>query len=487
MFKPFVPAIGSIAFLFLGLHVPPHVGARAGDLRITPSIELREALTDNIDLATDGQEESAVVSEVVPGIEARSDSARFTGAIDLFPILRHETAGIDEGFGLAGNAAGFGELEAVKDHLFVDAQTSVSQQVLDSRQVASTANENTVALYRISPNYRHRIAGFAEAEGRYRLSQVFIDAGDNTGGAATASDSTTHSLSASLDSGQEFTRLKWTLSGLAEEQLRVDASDISRRDAGLDLEYAFNHMFSLLAGGGYQVFDDGVIENEIDGPTWKAGFRWRPGPRTDLRVTYGHRDDDESANVDFAYAVSPRTKIIARYSRIVETSQERLERNLSGIALDPASADLIDTQTELAFDPNPSPFSINNRTTRTESFRLGVNGSRDRNAFGLNALVATEETLPAGAEDDIVQVSGRFSRRLSRHTDLNLFAAYERTEFDDGQTDNEYFVRGGLEHKLFENVTAGINYSFRTQDSNISTAEFTENRVFFNIRLSSKP
>lgn len=482
MSNPIVSAIGSVTLLVLGLTLPPHFGARAGDLRVTPSIELRETFTDNIDLAPDGEEESAALSEFIPGMTLRSDSARLHGALDLFPILRHQTAGEDEGFSLAGDLAGFGELEAVEDHLFLDAQASVSQQVLDNRDIASTANEKTVALYRLSPNYRHRFGGFAEAEARYRLSQVFVDADSDAGGTPTVSDSTTHSVTAALASGHDFTRFRWGFSGLLEEQDRTDAEDISRQEGDLDLEYAIDHSFSLLAGAGYQTFDDGEVRNEIDGPTWRAGFRWRPGPRTDLRVTYGHRDDDENANVEFSYAVSPRTKIIAGYSRIIETSQERLERTLSRIDLGPETDDLIDTQTELAFDPNPNPFGIDNTTTRTESFRAGLNGSRGRNVFGLNAVVANEETLPSGEQEDVIQVAARFSRRLSRHTDLNLFAAYERTEFEDGQEDDEYFVQGGLSYKIYENVSAAINYSFRMQNSNVTSSEFTENRAFFSIR-----
>lgn len=482
MIRPTIPALGTLALAILGLAASPQGGARAGELRITPSIELRETFTDNIDLAPDDDAESAVVSEVVPGFTLRNESSRLTGALDVFPILRHQTAGEDDGFSLAGDLAGFGELEAIEDHVFFDAQASVSQQVLDNRAVASTANEQTVALYRLSPNYRHRFGGFAEAEVRYRFSQVFIDADTDAAGTPTASDSTTNSFIASLDSGHDFTRFRWGVSGLVDEQDRSDADDISRREADLDLEYAIDQTFSLLAGGGYQFFDDGEPRNEIDGPTWRVGFRWRPGPRTDLRVLYGHRDDDESADVRFSYAISPRTKILAGYARVIETSQERLERNLSQIDLGAETDDLIDSTTELAFDPNPDPFSINDTTTRIERIRAGLNGSRGRNAFGLNVLVTNEETLPTGEEDDVVQVAGRFSRRLSRQTDLNLFAAYERSEFDDGQEDDEYFIQSGLSYKMYENVNAGIGYSFRLQNSNVESSEFTENRVFLSIR-----
>ncbi len=153
----FVLAIAAGA---IGLAAP----ALAGDLTITPSLELREAFSDNVDLDPDGAEQSALVSELVPGITIRSESARVTAALDAFPIIRHQTAGEDEGLSLAGDLAGLGRVEAVEDLFFVDAQASVSQQVLDSRAAASTANERTVQVYRISPYLQNRFGGFAEAD-----------------------------------------------------------------------------------------------------------------------------------------------------------------------------------------------------------------------------------------------------------------------------------------------------------------------------------
>ncbi len=473
-FRSLAIAVGAI-----GVAAP----AIAGDLTITLSLEVRESFSDNVDLDPDGQEKSALISEIVPGVTIRSESARVTATYDAFPVLRHQTAGSDEGLSVAGGLAGRSTVEVAEDLFFVDSQSSISQQVLSSRAAGSTANEETVQVHRISPYLRSRFGGFADGEARYRLSNVSIS-GQEEAGADATSESTTHSLSLSLDSGRNFSRLRWSLNAFASKESRSDDDDVSRGEADFEVEYAFERSFSVIAAAGAQLFDDGDQANEIEDPTWRLGFRWRPGPRTDLRATYGERDDDQSANVRFSYKIGPRTSITARYAEVLEKPQERLVRNVSFIELDPETDQFIDPQTGLPFDPNQSPFDIDNETTRTKTFRLGLNGTRGRNTFGFNTAIQTEETEPGGEQQDIINFGARFSRRLNPHLTGNLFAGYERSEFDDGQKDDEYTFTGGLNYELYANVRAALRYEFRLQDSTVEASEFTENRVTVSLRIT---
>ncbi len=453
----------------------------AGNLTITPSLELRETFSDNVDLEPDGRAQSALTTEIVPGITLRSESARVTAALNAFPIIRHQTAGSDKGLTMAGDLAGFGTVEALEDLFFIDAQASISQEVLNSRLAASSANQETVQVYRLSPYLRNRFGGFAEGEARYRISQVLVGGQEGAGG---TSDSTTQSLHLSLDSGADFTRFRWSVSMLGSSEDRPDDDDVSRWETDVELEYAFNRSISVLAAAGYQVFDDGNAANDIEAPTWRVGFRWRPGPRTDLRVSYGGRDDSQSAKVDFSYDITARSSITASYSEVLEKSQERLVRNVSSIELDPESDQFDDPETGLPFDPNQSPFDIDNETSRIKTFRIGINGVRGRNTFGLNGAVQNKKIEPGGLEQDVTSLAGRFTRRLSPRLTLNLFAGYERSEFDDGQEDDEYNVTAGLNYQLYKNLRADLQYGFSLQNSNVDTSEFTENRMTASLRMT---
>lgn len=453
----------------------------AGDLKIEPSVELRQTFTDNIDLDTDETKKSAFITEVVPSLTVRSTSARLVGALDVSPVLREQSAGEAEGFDIAGDLAGFGTLEAYERVFFIDAQASVSQQVLNNRDVASTGNENDVITYRVSPYLRHRFGGAADGEARYLFSEVIVrNSGDGAGNVA-ASDTTTQSIRLSLKNPNESTRLKWSVFGLALEESRSNDDDISRRETGGEIEYAIARSFGVILGAGFQKFDDGEALNEVDGPTWLAGVRWTPGPRTDLRATIGERDDGSNFAMDFSYKFSSRTKLTANYSKILQTSQRRLNRTLSDIDVGDESDDLIDQNTELAFNPDPSSFSINDQTTETETFRIGLNGVRGRNAFSVNAALNKQEARPLGGTDTIIPVSGRFTRRLSPRSSLDVNVAYERSDFDDGQLDKEYSASAGFGYRLSENLQAGSTYSFRLQDSNIATSEFKEHRILLNV------
>jgi uncharacterized protein (PEP-CTERM system associated) len=288
----------------------------------------------------------------------------------------------------------------------------------------------------------------------------------------------------SLDSGTDFSRLKWEVIGRASYEDRSDDDDVTRWETGLLTEYAINRSISVIAGAGYQFFDDGEPANDVDDPAWQVGFHWRPGPRTDLRVTYGQLDAERGPTVDFSYKISSRTSITASYSEILENSQERLARNTSFIDLDSETDQFIDPQTGLPFDVNQSPFDIDNQTSRVKAFHLGLNGARGRNTFSLNGTVQNETIEPGGLEEDVIGLMGRFARRITPHLTLDLFAGYEQTEFDDGQEDDEYSVNTGLSYRLYENLRAGVRYGFSLQNSNVDASEFTENRVTVSLQMT---
>ena len=201
-------------------------------------------------------------------------------------------------------------------------------------------------------------------------------------------------------------------------------------------------------------------------------------------LTYGARDDSQSANLNFSYDITARSSITASYTEVLEKPQERLVRNVSFVELDPETNRFTDPQTGLPFDPNQSPFDIGNETSRIKTFRFGINGVRGRNTFGLNVAAQNEKTEPGGLKEDVISLGARFVRRLSPRLALNLFTGYERSEFDDGQEDDQYNVTAGLNYELYKNLRANLQYGYLLQKSNVDTSEFTENRVTVSLRMT---
>ena len=111
-----------------------------------------------------------------------------------------------------------------------------------------------------------------------------------------------------------------------------------------------------------------------------------------------------------------------------------------------------------------------------------IDGQRGRNTFRLIGSLEREEIESSGDEEDILTTSASFARQLNPELSANGVFTFERIEFADGQDDREFTVTGGMSYNLYTNVQATLSYSFRHQNSNEETSEFTENRVTVGLR-----
>ncbi len=459
-------------------------GFFSGDWRVTPTISFEETFTDNVDLDPDGEEESAFISSVRPGITFFADAARVNWAFSGNVALQHQTAGEDEGLDVEVDLNTSGTVELFEDLFFIDGSASVSQEVLNSDTASSGSDENstnreTIQNYRFSPYIQNRLGDFARAETRYTLSQVFIDSDD-------ASDTTTHEGRFSLNSGPDFTQFSWGLSLSASEAMPSDDDDISRRDANFTTTYALTRTFFLIGSVGYQQFDDGDADNEVDDPTWRTAVRWQPSRRTQVEVGYGQRDDEQSFDGSLRHDITTRTRLSASYSETLRTSQEALGRNLDLIEFNPDSGQFENSETgEVITSVNDLPFEVNDETTRVSTFRLGLNGSRDRDSFGVNFSAEFEENDGSSDDDEAEYgVSANWGRALNNRTRFNTSGEYEYNDLGTS-IETEYTFRAGLSYSVFRNVSANVDYTFRIRESDEdSSDEFKENAVTVGLRAN---
>jgi uncharacterized protein (PEP-CTERM system associated) len=299
----------------------------SGEPRFRPSLSVTQEFSDNVDLDPE-DEQSAFVTRVTPGVSYRGDTSRFRGGFDGAVGTRYTTEGDDEGFQANGALTADGNLQLLRDLLFLEGNASVSQEVLDNDEAQAESNLDTVQVYRLSPVLRSRVGGAAVSELRYVLGQLLVSSDD-------VADTTVQIGQVSLASGRDFDRLRWLLDGRVSEAIRSGDSNVSRTDADLETEYSLTRWLSVIAGGGYQSFDDGDPETEFDSPAYRGGFRWRPGRRTELVFTYGRRDDRFSPEATLRYRISDDSQFLARYFEGLSTAQERLFENVSLIGIDP--------------------------------------------------------------------------------------------------------------------------------------------------------
>jgi len=459
----------------------PYAGrpAAAGDLTITPSLTLSQSYSDNIDLDQDGDEESAFVTEATPAMRVRSEGSRSNLALDGASTFAYQTDGDDKGIQVIPDVAGLGSVELSRSLLFFDAAISVSNELLNSQQADTASNRETTAVLKASPYMTNRLGDYADSELRYIFEQVFVD----EGGADDFSDDTIHRGAWLVTSDEALANLSATFIASGSYEDRSSDHNIERVDILTELEYAVSPIFSLIAGGGYQRYDDGDRQNDVDDPAWEVGFRLHSA-RGELRTTYGQRDGEDSVAADLRYKLGAWTSIGAGYAEVLETGQDRLARDLSSIGEDPDTGVLIDDRTGLPFDSNPGNTSLTNQTTRTKRGRLDLFYDRHRDLIGISGSIEDQDDQTSNDDEKIKAVNVFWEHQMNRRLSFRVSGRYEHSKFDDdGRKDDEYLANALISYNLYRNVSAFASYLYRHKDSNDPTDEYEENRVTAGIRI----
>jgi len=464
-------ATGAAAGLALVLAHGP--AAIAAEIRVTPTVEITEEYSTNIDLERPNREESAFVTRATPGAELRARSARMDAALNAGITVKHQTAGQEDGVTQDITLTANGDFELARDRFFLETDASISQQVLSSSLANSEANQETVQTYRLSPVFKSHLGGHAAAEVRYALEQVFLS--------QDVSNQTTHRGSFGLESGRKYERLIWGLDGSVSQATRSEDDDVTRAEIVASGEYAVTRWLQVLAEVGYQHFDDGDV-TQFDAPVAVGGFRLRPSRRSELEARFGRRDDDTYLTATLRHAIGPRTSLSLVYDETLSTSQERLANTVSALGRDDERDIFIDERFETPFNPKTDPFDIDNETERIRSFTAIMRRETTRTTIALSGGFAHEEKQVSGEEETNIRVDLSLSRRLSRKVTARASLGYERIEFDDGQVDNEYLANAGLGYEIWRDVEVRISYAFRTQSSTAAASEFIEHSVLVGLR-----
>lgn len=444
-----------------------------GEWHVTYRSSASETFTDNIDQERHG--DSALITRAGPGISISGKSARVTGAFngDLFGV--YQSGGDDEGFSLDPSISGVSTTELLSDTLFFDLNASVRRQLLDARDAtsasgASTVNRDLIAAFTASPYLVHRLGDFADAEWRYRISPVFVDSSGR-------SDSLSQEASIVLDGGPDFSNLGWSFTNRAGIEDRSDEGDIKTANTDLGLRYALWSQFALTGGVGYEYRSgDDDADNNFDGVTWRGGFEYVPSPDFSLQASYGRRDDDENLNASLNYQIGPKTAFSASYAEALQTGQGRAVANLQQLIIDPV--------TGLPVGITDDPFTFEDETTRTKTFRFSLTHTDGNNTFGLTGLKGSSDGGSEG-DEDFYLARATWSRALSQEFSLDTSAAYEHSKFEeDDRNDDTYSVSLRLNYQLSEGIHTFMNYNFQTRDSNDADEEFLENAVTIGVSAS---
>jgi uncharacterized protein (PEP-CTERM system associated) len=412
----------------------------------------RVSYTDNINLTPTNRDDELAFSMAANGSAIYSTN-RFSGIIDGSLDVSYLT---DQADIVASQDVGAASTTTIAENwLYFDAAGSTSRQLAGegarfSQNLNAGRNQRVnVHNFALSPYVNHRFTNGSAAELRYRFSQVFIDANNNNR-ATFDTDSRTQEVVASYDTGTALDRLQVKLTAYGNRTEDYGSSlvnDFEFEQGTLegDVQVALTERFALTGAVGYDDVETTapasfVPASELTGLYWRAGFRARPGRKTDVRLEYGRRYDDDFIDARMRYDVSERVKFFAGAGRSFQTR-----------------AQAVSTQFE----------ALQRRTLDfVEDLRAGAEGSGDAESV-IDALTRTVRTrlgyqqIGLGVSNDAnANLTGDFGR-----TTLNLYGNYQDTDY--GYRRIKYYGGGfGAQRELSRRMSGYANVFYRHVKTN---------------------
>ena len=463
-------AIGAIisgAFAQIGSPQAP-LKFKTDYLGYAASVSPRATYTDNLNLRPRGLEDDATILSTLFTGSAIFSNRRFTGLISGDLDLSYVTEGSD--FRINQDIGGASTFTAVDNWLYADFAGQTSRQLVgDNARFSANRNsarnqQANVHSFSVSPYIYHRLPNQSAVELRYRFSQVFIDDSSSAANPNVdqfLNDSTTHEVLASYQSGALFDRLQFTLSAYGNRTIEDGSQIIPRFEyeqgsLTAEAQYALSRSFSLSGAIGYDEVDTESSvplfnDDALSGFFWRAGFTARPGRRTQLRLEYGRRYDDDFLEASLIYDISRRFTFRAGAGRTFQTRAQSIARRFRSIQQQTLEfADRLRAGDEL------SPEAVIETANQVGGGRI------DAQSVGIGA-----------SNDAYASLIGAFDR-----TTVRLSANYQDTDFGFRQNEN---IGGSLNisHELSRKLRAYGDIFYRHADTDIDTAACIQSPFLF--------
>jgi uncharacterized protein (PEP-CTERM system associated) len=485
-----LPVVALLAFA--EAIVPTITPASAANIRVEKNAGFDVTLTDNLDLEPDDRADSALILSPFVGANVRGDGDRVNFAFN-YRLTMDTILSENNEVNIRNDFVGFGRSELIDDMLFVDVTGLASQPLIDAGGRTSTSpsvgrsSRTQVVAGSFSPYLLNNFGNVAESELRYRYSYTFV-------GRDQIGDSTTNFGLARLSTGRIFTAVK--LDAIAEAEVtdaEDETGDIDRTTFRLNGQYPIMRQLSLLGSVGYETIDTNSLNDDPDGALWYVGFFTRPGPRTELRVTYGERYEEPDINGALTYRITPRLTFQASYTHVLETTQQQLSS--FQLALDEQNQ-LVDPITNLPVDITDPGFGLRTEAYTANRFQSSLVGNYERNTI---TLAGSHEEREYDIRPNERYISARlgWTRRLSPYTNLFAGVGWRRTEIDGDTTtpstgtvfgttapeSDTYSGRIALMQTLAKDVFGNVSFGHTTRVADQESDEYSENSLTFGVRI----
>ena len=281
--------IGRLVGFFLLLFFLPYSESFALRWQLTPELLLRETHNDNVYLSGPGQEDSAAISELTPGLRlfGKGSGVDLRSRYALQNIFYH---GIPEDDKNYSHAAVNMQAELIKDRLFFESngiytQASIATEGLNINNLSITQSRQNIYQYLFSPAVKYPIGDYLLTELKYSYEERRYPKLDE--------DEITQTIRGSVETNPRINRFQSRISLQRQDRqisnvkyqfdeylYRGKLNISSRLQTYLDLGYENNRGLSKSTA---------ASEYYSEGGTFFGGFFWKPVQRITLEMGAGKK------------------------------------------------------------------------------------------------------------------------------------------------------------------------------------------------------
>lgn len=499
---PAIELAAPLTLLFLLAALP----ARA-DIKVQPSVDLRETYSDNASLASDSSNNGQFITELTPTLSLLSNgprlklTARAIGHLYAFSGARPNGTS-QSNLELTAN----GKARLIDELLFLDGSVNRTRQSVSAfgpqfQQGYSNNNIDNITTYTISPYLQHRFGTFAEGQLRYTRNGV-------DGQQVSQYSSTGDFISAFLNSGPKFVRVAWQLQAFHQNLNDLIAGKSTVDTISATLRYRLRDEFSLYTIAGYDKYAYQGLGGTTKGKNYSAGFTWTPSPRTSLDASAGRRFFGNTYSLAASHR-SRNTVFSASYRDEVTTTRDQFLLNRS---VDTAT--LLDASFASAF-PDPIarrqaieaylratglPLTVANNINflsnrlylqKQAQAAVVVNGSRSSmivSADNTKRQALSNEATDIGLPSDAIAAlsnntsqrtfTAAFNYRMSGRSSATVTASRARvTSLDTGLTQNQTYINFILSRQFDRKLSGTLELRHNQGTTYNQSAGYRENAI----------
>lgn len=465
-------SIGFVGGLRSALAPLPPVPQQQRGRYLRLGLSVAETYSDNIKLAADDNAESAWVTQVVPSLDACANSGRIKVSLDyqLQALFYANNSDLND---IYHHVSGATTIEMLPGHLFLSADSSYGQTVIDPSGTFSDTNllrpgnRTSSWITNISPYWFQRLGPIGQATLRYRYGRAEY-------GSSDVSDYTLNGVYLTLTNPPANTWWSYQFSVASQ---RVERDDISSGSgsftanddgvthfdsATLQVGYQLTESLQLLAMGGVEndYHADGSVDR-FGSAIWNVGFRWT-SPSNALEVRYGERSFGSSYSIEATHHAPTFDLTLAYHEETTAAGLSQLNRGAVG-ATGGFPGPIAPIRDEGVYVRKRLSATVAFDTTRTQTI--------------LQAYDESREFLTSNEAD--VDVYGADLRvRYQAGVRTSLVPRFRWEHRSSGQDEADVAEAGiGVVYLLSHASQLAVGYSHSWRDADSNADSYDENRV----------